>query len=48
MNLRSLFQKTWASGLLFFSILVFKRNNKTIDISESPLKNAIKKEETLE
>lgn len=34
MNLRNLFQDTWTTGLLIFSILAFKRGNKTIETNE--------------
>lgn len=32
MNLKNIFQKTWSKGLLLFSIVVLKKNNKTIEV----------------
>ncbi len=48
MGLKSLFQKTWASGLLIFSILAFRKNKKTVDIKESPVEEEKNKEKTTE
>ena len=44
MGLKKIFQKTWASGLLIFSMLVFKKNKKTVDIKESPKEREKNKE----
>ncbi len=35
MNLRNLFKKTWSAGLLIFSMLAFKSNNKVEEIVDA-------------
>ena len=48
MGLKKIFQKTWASGLLIFSMLAFKKNKKTVDIKDSSKEGERNKEKTTE